>query len=462
MFVDLSDDSFTHTEVKTTGYENSIVLPLGVQCSTTNTNNTSSGGASGSEAVRTYTSHKAMTAAQVLALLEWVPDLSAVTGLHISTRDNCNPNTCKAIIKKLVAAKDLTKLVLFGPKIYGSVIAEAIKGGIGPTLTSLTIADVKTSKQTKMSEGCVLDLLRACSRLQELVMPQALATENSTLRAHLAALSEARSGATTLLRVLDMNRGSSIWGADRMAFAEIASIGKYAPELEILKLEIATNIPTVTAENEAMPTPNFFLSLPMMELPRLREFGLGSLVKEYIFSAAPRHATTETVNRILSWLLAGMPKVESFAFGHGESHMSNKDAKIYKVPSLPGICGGDDATALHWPATLKDLRLDTLVLEKDAFKSVQLPALETFFLKGAGPHMEEIVRGMKATHNHLTVGICKVTSTYQSDSFKRNNYLHGACLTSMTLPYLFDPRRPQMVYMPVFYEDGEDTGDDSD
>ena len=414
-----------------------------------------------------------MTAAQVLALLEWVPDLSAVTGLRISTRDNCNPNTCKAIIKKLVAAKkkakksmDLTKLVLFGPKIYGSVIAEAIKGGIGPALTSLTIADVKTTKQTKMSEGCVLDLLRTCSRLQELVMPQTLVVENSTLRAHLAALSAARSGATTLLRVLDMS--GSTWGADRMRFAEIADIGKYAPELEVLQLEMATGIPTVSADNQAAGIPTVvaeyeavFLREPMRELPRLREFGLGSVVQRYVFGAAPRNATTATVNRILSWLLAGMPKVESFAFGHGESQMSNKDAKIYKTPSLPGI-GGDDATALHWPATLKDLRLDTLVLEKDAFRSVQLPALETFFLKGAGPHMEEIVRGMKATHNHLTLGICRVTSTYYSDYNKRNNYLHGACLTSMTLPHLFDPRRPQMVYMPVFDEDGEDGGDESD
>ena len=415
-----------------------------------------------------------MTAAQVLALLEWVPDLSAVTALRISTRDNCNPNTCKAIIKKLVAAKrkvkkpmDLTKLVLVGPKIYGSVVAEAIKGGIGPTLTSLTIVDVKMTKQTKMGEGCVLNLLRACSRLQELAMPQTLVVENTTLRAHLAALSAARSGATTLLRVLDMS--GSTWGADRMRFLEIADIGKYAPELEVLKLEMATGVPTVTADHQAVGIPTFltdceavFLREPMSELPRLKEFGLGSLVDRYIFGRAPRAATTAMVNRILSWLLSGMPKVECFTFGHGESEMSNKDAKIYKVPSLPGIGGGDDASAIPWPATLKDLCLDTLVLEKNAFKSVELPALETLFLKGAGPHMEEIVQAMKATHNHLTVGICRVTSTYYSDYNKRNNNLHGTCLTSMALPHLFDPRRPQMVYMPVLDDDGEDAGDDSD
>ena len=313
----------------------------------------------------------------------------------------------------------------------------------------------------------MLDLLRTCSRLQELAMPQTVVVENSTLRAHLAALSAARSGATTLLRVLDMS--GSTWGAGRMRFSEIADIGKCAPELEVLKLEMATGLPTVSADDQAVGVPTAvaeceasflaFLREPMKELPRLRDFDLGSVVERCVFGAAPRNATTATVNRILSWLLAGMPKVESFAFGHGESRMSSKDAKIYKTPSLPGI-GGDNATALHWPATLKDLRLDTLLLEKDAFKSDHLPALETLFLKEAGPHMEDIVRGMKATHKHLTLGICRNTSTYYSDYNKKNNNLHGACLTSMTLPHLFDPRRPQMVYMPVLDEEEEDEEED--
>ena len=57
----------------------------------------------------TYTKTKNMTAAQVLALLDWVPDPSAVTALRIPTRDSCNPNTCKAILKKLVAAKKKAK-----------------------------------------------------------------------------------------------------------------------------------------------------------------------------------------------------------------------------------------------------------------------------------------------------------------------------------------------------------------
>jgi len=182
-----------------------------------------------------------MTAAQVLALLDWVPDMSAVTGLRISTRDSCNPNTCKTIIKKLVAAKkkakksmDLEKLVLQGPKIYGSVLAEAIKGGVGPTLTSLALIDTKHTKQTKLAEGGVINLLQTCRSLQELVIPQALVVEQNTLRAHLTALSAARSGATTLLRVLDMNhRGSSTWGADRLRLSEIAGIGEWWENISV-------------------------------------------------------------------------------------------------------------------------------------------------------------------------------------------------------------------------------------
>jgi len=87
-----------------------------------------------------YGSRKTMKATQVSSLLDWVPNLAAVTGLRISTQDKCNPNTCKQIVKKLAAAvpdsgsskkskknsgkkKNLAKLVLHGPKIYGSLMA---------------------------------------------------------------------------------------------------------------------------------------------------------------------------------------------------------------------------------------------------------------------------------------------------------------------------------------------------
>lgn len=234
--------------------------------------------------------------------------------------------------------------------------------------------------------------------------------------------------------------------------------GKYAPELEVLKLAMATGIPA-SAANESIPTPATFLGEPMTELPRLREFGVDAIVKRHVWQAAPRYATTSTVNRILTWLFAGMPKVEAFEFGHGETYMSQKEQKVYKYPTLPGIGGGDGEMSLFWPSTLKTLRLDTLIVEKDAFKSVHMPALETLFLKGCGPHMVDIVQGMAANHSHLKVGICKNTGgTGQTDYHKRNKSIHGVCLTNVELPHLFDPTRRQMVYAPL----GDEAGDDSD
>lgn len=99
---------------------------------------------------------RAMQASQLLELMDWVPNLAAVTALRISTQDKCNPNTCKQIVKKLVAAKKktknapmITKLVLQGPKIYGTLLAELKKAEMGRLSP---ILDLKTSRlQLKQS-----------------------------------------------------------------------------------------------------------------------------------------------------------------------------------------------------------------------------------------------------------------------------------------------------------------------
>lgn len=135
-----------------------------------------------------YRSKKALPASQILVLLDWVPNLSQVTGIRISTRDNCHPNTCKNIIKKLAAAKkkakkpmDITKLVLHGPKIYGSLISEMIKNEIGRSLTSLSFVSVSQTQKTKI-EGSVAEFFRSCSQLEELYIPQNMAVAAGSLR----------------------------------------------------------------------------------------------------------------------------------------------------------------------------------------------------------------------------------------------------------------------------------------
>ena len=117
------------------------------------------------------------------------PSISDVTGLRISTQDKCNPNTCKSIVKKLATAKKkaktspstLTKLVLHGPKIYGTLIAELVKNDVGRGLTSLSFENVKQTQQTKLG-GSVVDLFRSCTQLEELYISQQLATAAGTLR----------------------------------------------------------------------------------------------------------------------------------------------------------------------------------------------------------------------------------------------------------------------------------------
>jgi hypothetical protein len=159
---------------------------------------------------------KPLKAARVKSLLDWVPNPGNITGLRISTAASCSPNECKAIIKLVADVKtragkavDLTSLVLTGPKIYESVVREAMKKGIGASLTSLTIADVRDTAGSKMGKGCICDFLKTCPRLEELYAMQSLIAQHS-LQLHLQALRCARAGATTLLRVLDLT--TAAWG----------------------------------------------------------------------------------------------------------------------------------------------------------------------------------------------------------------------------------------------------------
>ena len=91
----------------------------------------------------------------------------------------------KQIVKKLVAAKKktknapmITKLVLQGPKIYGTLLAELKKSEIGKTLTYLRFENVKTTAQTKLANS-LPDLLRSLPLLEELYLPQSLAVDGS-------------------------------------------------------------------------------------------------------------------------------------------------------------------------------------------------------------------------------------------------------------------------------------------
>lgn len=177
---------------------------------------------------------RAMKASQLLELMDWVPNLSAVTEICIATQDKCNPNTCKQIVKKLVAAKKkaknapmITKLVLQGPKIYGTLLAELKKSEIGKTLTYLRFENVKITAQTKLANS-LPDLLRSLPRLEELYLPQSLAVDGSLHTTVLGPLSAARSGSkSTLLRVLDLTTENHVYSHNRLSLHDLSRIGEY-------------------------------------------------------------------------------------------------------------------------------------------------------------------------------------------------------------------------------------------
>ena len=343
------------------------------------------------------------------SLLDWVPNLAAVTGVRISTQDKCNPNTCKQIVKKLGAAvpdsgsskkskknsgkkKNLSKLVLHGPKIYGSLMGELVRQETGAGLKTIEFSQVKQTQSTKL-EGSVADFFRTCSQLEEIYMPQALATAG-TLRASLTSpLMSARAGSATLLRVLDLSSsGYNSFAEQQMTVRDIATLGRVAPELEVLKLVAVSGVPTGTEPDIIHMLWPAFIAQPMEALPRLKEFSLGRIIKDFCYRTAPKYASTENVNSFLTWLLAGMPQVEKFSFGHGRSSMTRKDESTFSYPDLPGI--GD----VIWPTSLKYLRLRNLALESSAFENADLPSLQTLKLSSCGSNVGTIIDSIGRSH----------------------------------------------------------------
>lgn len=117
----------------------------------------------------------------------------------------------------------------------------------------------------------------------------------------------------------------------------------------------------------------------------------------------PLDATTEEVNRLLRWFLAGMPAVESFSFTHGKTYMSKKDEKIYSYPPLPGIksYGGEE---LMWPHSLKHLSLSFFSLQPDTFtENTEIPSLTSLKLNWCGGNVDTIINGLRRTHPNVEV-----------------------------------------------------------
>lgn len=248
-----------------------------------------------------------MTAEKLLALMDWVPNLSQITALRISTRDKCNPNTCKQIVKKLVEAKKkagapmITKLVLDGPKIYGSLIPVLTKNEVGKNLTSLSFYNISFTQKTKLGDA-LGDLFKTLAHLEELHMPL-----NGDIHPQvMSPLKRARAGASTLLRVLNITRQES-----NISLGDLAKLGTCAPELEVLRvgelqrprsrqntsalLALAGfDLPSLHGQSEQV------LESPMQPLQRLKEFEVGRLVGSFTYGGAPKCKLVCVWRRFLS------------------------------------------------------------------------------------------------------------------------------------------------------------------
>lgn len=165
----------------------------------------------------------------------------------------------------------------------------------------------------------------------------------------------------------------------------------FAPELEVLRLVYVSGCPTGTEDSSG-----FLSDMPMIPLPRLKDFFLKRIVTDFTYRSAPEYANTQSVNRLLTWLFSGMPAVESFSFGHGETGMTRKDSATFSCPPLPGI--GE----IVWPITLKHLELRTLNLEDSTFNSnADMTSLETVVLKKCGSNASSIIASLGRTHPNV-------------------------------------------------------------
>lgn len=140
--------------------------------------------------------------------------------------------------KKKAKQPMITKLVLQGPKIYGSLLVEMAKHEVGKNLISLHFVSVKTTTQTKL-QGSIVEFFRTLPRLEELKVPQHLATSAGSLRLTLLnPLSAARSGSSTLLRVLHLEGGNDVITFRRFTLSDLEKLG----ELDENRLSAQSNI----------------------------------------------------------------------------------------------------------------------------------------------------------------------------------------------------------------------------
>lgn len=249
------------------------------------------------------------------------------------------------------------------------------------------------------SRSAVPTLLAACPSLEELVIPANVLQERS-LAAHVAALSEARGGAPSVLKVIDLTSdGFDYDGRKAVSWQIISKLGAHAPFLEVLKvMEISSDTPFQSDPSsdrfvEATPPLSDFLAEPFVALPNLRVFKLGRIIPswEFQYELAPRYVPTPYMTRIISRLMEAAPALESFTFGHGKhGRVSQKKLKSGRlvVPPLPTF----EATMVNLPRSLTSLALNQVLVDPSEFRGLEVRGFDKIQFRDCGAAMDETIQ----------------------------------------------------------------------
>lgn len=298
-------------------------------------------------------------------LLNWLPDLSAVTRLRLETGNKGRvvpPDVIKSALPRLPG---LTELDLSGKKVTGAVLTLAAKQPFAPKLTEISLGS------DCVSGDDALKLLGAASKLTRLQMGWGFSGLGQDLLGRLAAAwRKGRGGeAVPLLSHLTLKPEYS-----GVSWESLASLGTNFPEL----VEVVVKETRILEVRGAASV-----------LPRLKTLHLNKL------STFSQHMTTAALEDFLNAMLPACPVLEDLSLKHGTMWISGRErAEGKKQEPFPSANAG---ALNHLPPSLKRLVLADIHLEADAFSAVGLEEPKSIQLRNCGPHTEAIAADLRVS-----------------------------------------------------------------
>ena len=278
-----------------------------------------------------------ISSGNVLRLVDWLPDVTAVHTLALDTGDkhiSLDPNVVKKALSRFTG---LTSLSLNGKKISAAVLAAVAKQPYVANLASFALGGGCAAKAT-----AALPLLSLASRLETLQIDNESAT--FVLRSLANAWREKRGGAAQpLLRSLKFVGWSSM--SKSICPKLFCELSELFPELEELHTAFSLSSTGLSINSSHAASPCL----------RLRRLCLDSLV--CVFGS--EHLTTTACGNVLRTIFAAAVNVEVLTIRHGEMYVSGKDRKQGKrIDPFPGV----DGALSELPASLISFTLSQISL----------------------------------------------------------------------------------------------------